>query len=481
VSKNKSLISQIVPKSIKSPEYEQERNNYQLYCERVHRGLWKPSKVHSYICNRLEAVERGLVKRLMIFMPPRHGKSQTVTETFPSWYLGRNPDKRIIEVSYSIHFAEKFGRLNRRKIEDFGKPIFGIELSSDQASKTNWTLTGRVGGMISTGIGGSVTGEGSDLMIIDDPIKNRQEAESATYRRKLWEEWQDTLLTRLHPNAAVIFIMTRWREDDLAGMILQQAEQAGEHWEILRLPCIAEEGTSDVLGRRPGQALWPEHGYDEAWAAKKKATSPARTWNALYQQNPIPAEGNIIKQKWWRFYDVLPAKFDLIAQSWDMSFKGNASNDFVVGQIWGILQNKKYLIDRIKEKMDFPTTLRALKHMYKKWPKTRAILIEDKANGSGIIDSIKNEIPGVIPILPDGSKEARCWAAAVDIEAGDVLLPNPENSPWVNDFIEEYTRFPNAKNDDQVDAGNQLINWARTKQAKKRNWKAVKNIGNNYH
>lgn len=479
MAKNKSLIAQLVPENLKSNEYERERNNYQAYCELVHRGRWQAGLVHQYVCKRLEAVERGEVKRLAISMPPQHGKSQMITETFPSWVLGRNPNSKIIEVSYNGTFAEKFGRLNRNKIEEFGKQVFGIELSKDNQSKTNWTLAGYPGGMISTGVDGGITGEGAELFLIDDPIKNRKEAESKIYRQRLWEEWQDSMQTRLHPDAAVIIVMTRWREDDLLGMILQQAEATGEHWEIVRLPCLAEE--VDILGRQPGQALWPEHGYDEQWAAKRKASTSSRTWDALYQQNPLPPEGNIIKQKWWRFYNVLPSKFDLVFQSWDMTFKGNSDNDFVVGQVWGILGSQKYLIDQIRERINFPSTVKAIKNMHKKWSKTRATLIEDKANGSGIIDTIRGKIPGVLPIQPDGSKEARCWAAAVDIEAGDIYLPDPRLQPWVKGFIEEFTRFPNTKNDDQVDAATQAINWSRSKQAKKRNWKAVKNIGNYYH
>ena len=453
--KKGNILQELVPQNNRDSEFSLQRDNYLSYCEYVHRGRWKAANFHKLICDKLEAVERGEITRLMIFMPPRHGKSQTVTETFPSWYLGRNPDKRVIEVSYGAAFAEKFGRLNRRKVEEFGEKIFGITVSADNASKTNWGIAGDTGGMISVGLGGSITGEGADLLILDDLIKNRQEAESATMRKRIWDEWQDTLSTRLHPGAAVILIMTRWREDDLAGMLLEQAKEEGQEWEVLCLPAVAEE--DDILGRQSGETLWPEHGFDKKWAARKKKDVGTRTWESLYQQQPAPAEGSILKREWWKFYNVLPLRFDEIIQSWDMTFKDSAGSDYVVGQVWGRIGADKYLIDQVRERLDLPKTIKAVIRLTKKWPQARTKLVEDKANGSGVIASLKRSIPGLIAVNPDVSKEARAWAVSPDIEAGNVFLPNPANAPWVNDFINECTRFPEGKHDDQVDAMTQAL------------------------
>jgi predicted phage terminase large subunit-like protein len=458
----KPLLQELIPQKQKSADYQKERASYQAYAELVHRGRWRPAPFHRLICDKLEAVEKGEISRLMLFMPPRHGKSMTVTETFPSWYLGRHPDARVIEVSYGISFAEKFGLLNRRKIEEYGGKIFGIAVAADQQAKTKWEIAGHAGGMISVGLGGAITGEGADLLIIDDLIKNRQEAESEAMRRRVGDEWRDTLQTRLHPGAAVILIMTRWREDDIAGRILEEAADAEESWEVVRLPCLAEEGEPDPLGRKPGAALWPEHGFGEKWAKIKRAAVGERTWNALYQQNPLPAEGNIIKEKWWKFYNTPPREFDLVFQSWDMAFKGGAGNDYVVGQVWGRLGGALYLLDQLRDKLNLPETLKALARLRDKWPESRAILIEDKANGSGVIDTLKQEIGGVIAVTPDASKEARCWAASADIEAGGVWLPD-RSLKWVQAFLAEFGRFPEGKNDDQVDAATQAINWARSR------------------
>lgn len=448
-----NILGDLVEQNKQSEEFAVERESYVAYVERVHRGKYIAAKFHRYICERLEAVERGEITRLMLFIGPRHGKSQTVTETFPSWYLGKHPDKRVIEVSYGKSFAEKFGRLNRKKVEEYGEKVFGVKVSSDNASKTNWSIEGDTGGMISVGLGGSITGEGADVLIIDDLIKNRQEAESPTMRRRIWDEWQDTLLTRLHADATIILIMTRWRDDDLAGMILKQAEEEGQHWEIVSLPTIAEEG--DILGRRRGEALWPEHGFDEKWAAKKKIEVGTRTWQALYQQNPAPSEGNILQKKWWRYYHVMPAQFDEIIQSWDMTFKDKKENDYVVGQIWGRIGADKYLLDQLREQLDFPKTLKAMRQMYKKWPQARVKLVEDKANGSGIISMLKHEIPGIIAVNPEGSKEARVWAVSADIEAGNVYLP--AGAAFKECFVEECSRFPLGKHDDQVDSMSQAL------------------------
>ena len=428
------------------------RHDYGFYVEYVHRGSYIPAKHTDYICEKVEKVERGIIKRLMIWLPPRHSKSLTVSETFPSYFIGKNPVRRVIETSYGDSLARKFGRANRRKIEEYGADLFEIKISSDNASMTNWGIEGHPGGMISAGIGGPITGEGADLLIIDDPIKNREEAESETYREKVWSEWQNTLLTRLHPGAAVIIILTRWHEDDLAGRLLAQEP---DKWEVLSLPAEAEE--NDPLGREPGEPLWPEHGYDKEWMEAKKKEVGSRTWAALYQQRPSPAEGGIIRRGWWQYYRQAPSRFEEIIQSWDCAFKDEQSSDYVVGQVWGRRGADKYLLDQVRDRMDFPSTVRAVESLSAKWPHARAKLIEDKANGPAVIATLKSKISGLIPVNPEGGKMARLQAVSPDIEAGNVYLPEPSIAPWVHDYIEEFAAFPNGLNDDQVDATSQAL------------------------
>ena len=433
------------------------KRSYLHYCQYVHHGRWKPGRHHELICEKLQQIAEGNLRRLMIFMPPRSGKSMCVTETFPSYYLGRHPDKPVIEVSYGADLAHRFGKLNRRKVEEFGSQIFGIEISKEKSSMTEWDVSERLGGMLSVGVGGSITGKGGSLIIIDDPIKNREEAESETIRNKIWNEWQNTIYTRLQDDAAVIIILTRWHEDDLAGRLLNPEfsdPRDIDSWEILSLPAICED-PGDPLGRQPGQALWPEYGYDEVWAEQTKRMVGSQSWAALYQQRPAPAEGSLIKRNWWKFYSQLPGRFDEIIQSWDCAFKDTDTSDFVVGQVWGRIGADKYLIDQVRDRMDFPATIQAIRSLSAKHPRAATKLIEDKANGSAVIATLKHQISGLIPVNPEGGKVVRAQAITPEIEAGNVYLPSPSIAPWIHDFIEECASFPRGKHDDQVDAMSQ--------------------------
>jgi len=185
------------------------RINYLAYLQVAHYLKYRPSRHTRLIAKVCERIERGELKRVMFFLPPRHSKSMTVTESFPSWFIGKNPNRRVIEVSYGESLAQRFGRANRRKIENFGNLLFDIEMARDNSSVTNWSIEGYDGGMISAGVGGPLSGQGADCLIIDDPCKNRQEANSPTYREMLWNEYRNTLLTRLQPNASIILIQTR--------------------------------------------------------------------------------------------------------------------------------------------------------------------------------------------------------------------------------------------------------------------------------
>ena len=435
---------------------ELARKSYIDYCQYTHRGAWKEAKHLKLICTALDKVEAGEILRLMIYLPPRHGKSMTVTETFPSYFIGRKPERRVIETSYGDSLAQRFGKFNRQKVQEYGQELFGISISKEKASMTDWDIAGHRGGMISAGIGAGITGQGADLLLIDDPIKNKEEAESETYRNKVWDEWQNTLRTRLHPGAAVIIILTRWHEDDLAGRLLNPEYGEVEDWTILSLPAIAEE--NDLLGRELGEPLWPEHGYDATWAEATKNAVGSMTWNALYQQRPAPAEGAMIKRHWWKYYTEIPGNLEYILQSWDMTFKDSDGSDYVCGQVWGNAGANIYMLpDREYGRFDFPVTLEAFERLTSRNPEATTKLVEDKANGPAVIAMLKNKIGGIIPINPKGSKIARASAISPLIEAGNVYLPSPSICPWINDFIEECASFPNGAHDDQVDAMTQAL------------------------
>lgn len=432
------------------------RNNYRFYIDYIHKGIYQHGKHTQYICEKLEQVEKGEIKRLMIFLPPRHSKSMTTSETFPSYYMGKNPDKSVILVSYGDKLARKFGRSNLEKLEQQGQEIFDIKISNRNASVTDWGIQNQRGRMVSAGIGGSITGEGADLLIIDDPIKNRKEADSITYRDMVWDEWQSTLYTRLQPGGAVILIMTRWHEDDLAGRLLNPDYGPVEDWDIIQLPAEAEEG--DILGRKPGEALSPERGYDQQWLENTKIAVGSRVWTSLYQQKPTAEEGTIFHNKWFNYYTETPTlKGKYI--SVDATFKDKEESDYVVFQSWGVgNDNNHYLLDQMRGKYSFTKTVEML-DVFIMVHKPNGILIEDAANGPAIINTLENKFNGIIPITPQGSKESRARAVTPMFEAGNVFLPKHE--AYLPEFKREMLEFPHGKNDDQVDAATQYLNYIR--------------------
>lgn len=410
--------------------------------------------LHTLIAEALEAVERGELDRVIIMTPPRHGKSELVSVRFPAWYLGRHPDRRIIGTSYSAHLATRFSGQARNQLDDPRWPFPGIELTGDTRSKSSWDIAGHTGGYVAAGVGGPITGSGAHLAIIDDPIKNAEEADSATYRQKVWDWYQTTLYTRLEDRGAIVLVLTRWHMDDLAGRLLAAQDAGGDRWHVVKLPAIAEE--HDQMGRAEGEALWPEK-YGVAELERIKRAVGSRTWAALYQQRPAPAEGGILKRHWWRFYEQAPDYADEVIQSWDLAFKDTKSSAYVVGQVWARNGADFYLIDQVRDKLSFTETVRAIETLSAKWPMAAAKLVEDKANGPAVLDSLSARVPGLIPIQPHGSKEARAHAVSPFIEAGNVWLPTPQNAPWVSDFVEECAAFPAGTYADQVDAMTQAL------------------------
>lgn len=439
-------------------EAARARRSFLSYCELVHEGRWKPARHHRLIAEKLQGVADGRIKRLMVWLPPRHGKSMEITETFPSYFLGRHPESHVIEVSYNNDFAEKFGLANRLKVERYGYPVFGHNYSEYKATKTNWSLDNDIGGMLSVGVGGAITGEGADLLIIDDPIKNRQEAESETYRRHLYEEYQSTLYTRVQNNGAIVIVMTRWHEDDICGRLLNPSIVDPEDWEILNIPAVCET-EDDLLGRQIGETIWPENGYDEEWAEKTKRAVGTYAWAGMYQQHPAPLEGGLFKRQYFNFYKVAPTGMSQIVQSWDCTFKEADTSDFVAGHVWGRKGGDFYLLDRVHAKMGITATMQSIRTLTAKWTSARAKLIEEAANGAAVIELLKRQIPGILPVNPDGGKVVRAQAVIPFVEAGNVYLPDPSIAPWVHDFVEECANFPNALHDDDVDAMTQALNY----------------------
>lgn len=386
----------------------------------------------------------------MIYTPPQHGKSTLVSHYFPAWYLGKRPTSRVLLASYEASFAAHWGGRARDTMAEYGAELFGTGVSTTRGAQA-WWETDQGGYMATAGVGGPITGKGARLAIIDDPVKNQEEALSQTYRDKTWEWYRATFRTRVEQGGAIVLVMTRWHEDDLAGRLLRYEP---ERWTVVRLPAIAEQ--DDPMGRAEGEPLAPQL-FGRETLLETKAAVGSFWWSALYQQRPSPATGGIFRRDWWRYYREAPAVFDEVVASWDMSFRETRQGSFVVGQVWGRRGADKYLLDQVRDRMGFPATIEAVRQLAAKWPQARTTLIEDKANGPAVIDTLRGTIGGIVPVTPEGSKAARAHAVSPQVEAGNVWLPDPEIAPWIGDYIEELTSFPVGANDDQVDATTQAL------------------------
>lgn len=415
--------------------------------------------------------------RLAISVPPQEGKSSRATKVGTLWALARNPKLRIAIVSYSQPLAEGFGRDIRNWIStyngDEGTFDIGLRIARDYGSAKRWQLEGHRGGVVCVGIGGGLTGKPAEALIIDDPFADKEQADSAYYRERVWGWWQAVGSTRLAPGAPVILINTRWHEDDLTGRFL--AAEDAHRWRVINLPALADhdpaKGQSDPLGRQPGEWLESARGRStQDWEAIR-IQAGSRVFNALYQGRPSPDSGNVWQRHWWRRYSVplwsqhptAPGAYrvdeaDELVMSWDMAFKDTKSSDYVVGQVWARRGANVYLLDQVHKRLSFTDTVTAFTAMATRWPQATAKYVEDKANGTAIIDTLRSKIPGIVAINPTESKYARANAVAPTLEAGNVFLPAPEVALFdPEELIDEAAGFPNAAHDDQVDATSQAL------------------------
>ena len=293
----KSLQSQINPVDIsRGLLIRTARSSPGGFAQVASRGQWINAPHLKLINDKLLQITRGELNRLMVFLPPRHGKSELISKYTPAWYLGMHPDKRVILTSYEADFAAQWGRRARDLLEEHGT-IFPIpvKLNPDSSSASRWDIVGNTGGMTTAGARGPITGKGGHLIIIDDPVKNAEESMSTTIQEKTWEWYLSTLYTRLEPNGAIILIMTRWSQNDLAGKLLHDMQAGGERWEIINLPALAEP--EDPIGRSEGEALWPAR-FPRDRLEQMRRTVGSHWWASLYQQRPIPREGGIFKYQY---------------------------------------------------------------------------------------------------------------------------------------------------------------------------------------
>lgn len=429
----------------------------------------------------LDLIDAALVEafntpdsRLIISMAPQEGKSERVAAVFPIWALTQNQDLRIVTASYAQSLANRNGRAIRNRI--VAHPELGLKIASDNGSVGEWTLDGKDGGVLSVGIGAGVTGRAADMLIIDDPLKDRKEADSALIRDNVYDWWTDAASARLAPGAPVIVIMTRWHEDDLAGRLVERDIEAG--WKVINIPARAdhrpERGETDVLGRQPGEFMVSARGRTTAQWIQRMKTAGAKTWASLYQGRPSPDDGGVFPppEEWARYerpmwieqpdgsrrIPGLNRVDHELVQTWDFTFKDSKGSDFVVGQVWLRVGVQAFLLDQVRERMNFTASVQAIQAMSARWPEAVAKFVEDKANGPAIITALKSTLGGIIPIEPEGSKYARASAIAPFVEAKNVYLPVSSLLPNVDDLLEEAKNFPNSSHDDTIDAMSQALN-----------------------
>lgn len=395
------------------------------------------------IYSKLDDIVSGRINRLMIFMPPRHGKTESVTVRFPAWMIERDPAFRFILAAYNFSLSSKFSRKIQRIVKARGIPL-------EREAVEDWE-TREEGGVRAVGVGSGVTGHGANGILIDDPVKSREEAYSATFREKVWDWYRDDLYTRLEPNGFIILIMTRWHHDDLAGRILSD-DSIKHEWTVLKLAALA--GDNDPLGRAEGEALCPER-YNEKQLLSIKNVMKS-DFESLYQQNPTAAAGEIFKREWWQYYRQAP-KFIRIIQSWDTAFKVKKENDPSSCQTWGETENGFYLIDRWLDRVTFPELKKVAVQQYDKHHPD-VVIVEDKASGQSLIQELKRKTK--IPVLPyksDKDKIARANAITPLCESGRVYLP--EDLPWVIDYVDQMSIFPAGAHDEDPDCTSMALSY----------------------
>ena len=422
----------------------------------------------------VKAVE-GESKRQIWNLPARYGKTTVSSQWGPVWMLDRYPHLKIILTSYGDKLAKENAGTVRDLLDEHHDEL-RVAVRQDRRARGGWR-TSEGGMVLAAGVGSTMTGYGGDVIVVDDPFKNWVEAHSETTRESVWNWYRSVVRTRLQTDdSAIIVVMTRWHEDDLVGRLLNPPEGEGEDWELVLLPALAEPSQAeseqpdfdldegcDMIGRKVGDVLEPERFSVDGVNDRHKALGPYLT-AGMEQQRPAPAEGGIVKRAWWRYFDRLPDPLSLEDWliSWDSSFKDAETSDFVVGGVWCRSGSRRYLVDLVRDRMDYPTFRQAVANLAMKWPQARKILIEDSANGPAVIADLKLKISGLTPRTAKGSKISRVHAVSGDISSGSVWIPdpNPATSPWaasgrdvswVAEYVNEHAAFPNATHDDQVD------------------------------
>jgi predicted phage terminase large subunit-like protein len=437
------------------------------------------------ICEHVQAVTEGRLQHLIINVPPGHAKSLLAAVFWPAWVWISHPETRWLFSSYREPLDTRDSVRCRRLIESgWYQERWGdrFQLAADQNEKNRFENT--ESGYRIVVPKGSGTGERGDYVVVDDPHSVDQ-AESDGERQGAIEWWNGSMSTRLNDLSTghKVVIQQRLHEADLTGDLL---EKGG--YELLCLPaefdverrCTTAIGWTDPR-QESGELLWPEMLTRDV-LQHQKVTLGSYRYAGQYQQRPSPAEGGIFKRGWWGYWRPadrelppvqvrmpdgamrtivpvpLPERFDQVIQSWDLSFKGGTTSDFIAGGVWGARKADRYLLDQRRDRLNMPQTVEAIRALSAKWPEAALKLVEDKANGPAVVAFLQHELSGLVAVNPEGGKLARAQAVSPQVESGNVYLPHPAMAPWVEGFIEECAAFPNGRHDDQVDQMTQALN-----------------------
>ena len=413
---------------------------------------------HKIMADAFERVVSGKMKRLIVNMPPRHTKSEFASYLLPAWFLGRAPEKKVIQTAHTAELAVGFGRKVRNLVGDVSfQEIFpGTKLRQDSKAAGRWN-TNAEGEYFAIGVGGAVTGKGADLLIIDDP-HSEQEARSpdVSVFDPVYEWYTSGPRQRLQPGGAIVIVMTRWHQRDLAGQILKASQQreGSDGWEVIQLPAILPSGKS----------LWPEY-WPKEELDKLKAELPASKWSAQYQQDPTAEEQALIKRDWWRTWEEdNPPDCDFIIQSWDTAFLKTERADFSACTTWGVFFREDgsgkenaniILLDSFKDRMEFPELKSVAQKAYNEW-EPDACIVEAKAAGAPLIFELRSMGIPVSDYTPSrgNDKIARVNAVSDLFASGIVWAPSKS---WAEEVIEEFAAFPVGEHDDLVDSSTQAL------------------------
>jgi predicted phage terminase large subunit-like protein len=413
---------------------------------------------HALMAKKFEAIAKGEMKRVIINMPPRHTKSEFASYLLPSWFLGKFPDKKVIQASNTGDLAVNFGRKVRNLVdsEQYATVFPGVKLRQDSKAAGRWA-TNKNGEYFAIGVGGTVTGKGADLLIIDDP-HSEQEAALAQGNpeiyQKVYEWYTSGPRQRLQPGGAIVIVMTRWGEADLTGRVLQDAlkREKGEEWELIELPAIMPSGNP----------LWPEFwSIDELEALKEEL--PVSKWNAQYQQKPTGEEGALVKREWWKIWErERPPNCEYVIQSWDTAFTKSERSDYSACTVWGVFHMDEdpknvnvILLEAYQERLEFPELKEKAFEMYNIWEPDTCI-IEAKAAGSPLIFEMRRMGVPVQEYTPvrGNDKFVRINSVTDLFRSGKVWAPDTR---WAHELIEQMAAFPNAAHDDLVDSSTQAL------------------------